>query len=115
MNKVGKNLLDVEKEIQVVINDINKNDEHIIGVELNKNTLDYLKANGIYGFGRNGEIPIIINNFMLDNEIKFHREKNSKATEYEPYEPNIETFKKWNEETNINIYYEKELKGSDIK
>ena len=73
-----KNLFDISKEIKNAMDFIDKNDEHIIGVELNKNTLDYLKSNGIYGFGRNGEIPIIINNSMLYNEIKFHREKNSK-------------------------------------
>lgn len=88
MNKECKNLLDTGKEIQETIKYINKNDEHIIGVELNENTLNYLKSKGIYGFRDifSEDIPMIINNFMLDNEIKFHREKNSKATEYEPYE-----------------------------
>lgn len=84
----GKNLFDVGREIEKTISYVERNDEHIISIEINKNTLDYLKTKGIYKFKNvfNEEIPIIINNSLIDNEIKFNREKNSKATEYVPYE-----------------------------
>ena len=86
----GKNLFDVGREIEKTISYVERNDEHIISIEINKNTLDYLKTKGIYKFKNvfNEEIPIIINNSLIDNEIKFNREKNSKATEYVPYEVN---------------------------
>ena len=84
----SKNLLDVETEIQESIKYINKNDEHLIGAELNEKTLNYLKSKGIYSFRDvyNKDIPIIIDNSISDNQVKFHREKNINATEYEPYE-----------------------------
>lgn len=83
-----KNLLDIEKEIHKTISYINNNDEHIIGVKTTRNTLDYLKTKGIYGFSDafNKQIPIIINDFMIDGQVEFIREKNDKPTEYIPYE-----------------------------
>ena len=84
----GKNLFDISKEIEGAISYFEKNDEHIIGIEINQNTLAYLKTKGIYKFKNifNEDIPIIINNFLIDNEIKFNREKNAMLTEYECYE-----------------------------
>lgn len=83
----GKNLFDVGKEIEKAISYVERNDEHIISIEINQNTLDFLKTKGIYEFKNifNEEITIIINNSLIDNEIKFNREKNIKATEYVPY------------------------------
>lgn len=83
-----KNLLDVEKEIHETISYINKNNEHITSVEINKCTLDYLKSKGIYKFADtfNKEIPIIINELLIDNQIKFNREKNNEITNYVPFE-----------------------------
>lgn len=85
-----KNLLDVSEEIEKMMSYINRNNERIIGIEINQNTLDYLKMKGVYKFKNivNEDIPIIINNSLINNEIKFHREKNIKETEYEPYEEN---------------------------
>ena len=87
-----KNLLDVEKEIRKTISYINNNDEHIISVTINRNTLNYLKRKGIYGFSDsfNNEIPVIINEFMIDGQVQFNREKNIEATEYEPYKEKID-------------------------
>ena len=83
-----KNLLDIEKEIKQPISYINKNNEHITSVEINQYTLNYLKSKGIYKFSDdfNKEIPIIINEFLINNQIKFNREKNNEITNYEPYE-----------------------------
>ena len=82
-----KNLFDISKQIKNTMDFINKNDEHIVSVEINQKTLDYLKTEKIYGFSDayNNVIPVIINNYMNDNEIKFNREKNNKVIEYEPY------------------------------
>lgn len=82
-----KNLFDISKQIKNTMDFINKNDEHITSVEINQKTLDYLKTENIYGFSDtfNKVIPVIINNYINDNEIKFNREKNNKVTEYEPY------------------------------
>lgn len=83
-----KNLLDVGKEIEEAIFYINENDEHITSIEINQRTLNHLKIKGIYGFSYtfNKEIPVIINDLLLDGQVMFHREKNNKITEYEPYE-----------------------------
>ena len=82
-----KNLLDVEEEIKKYITYFNNNDEHLNSVELNQNTLKFLKEKGIYNFYDSfiGNVPIKINNNLFDNEIKFNREKNNKCNEYEPY------------------------------
>lgn len=82
-----KNLLDVGEEIKKYINYFNNNDENLNSVELNQNTLKFLKEKGIYSFYDNfiGNVPIKINNNLFDNEIKFNREKNNKCIEYEPY------------------------------
>ena len=84
----GKNLFDIGKETEVTISYIENNDEHIIGIEINQYTLDKLNTKAIYGFKDcyNNRIPIIINNDLSNNEIKFNREKNNKSTEYVPYE-----------------------------
>ena len=83
-----KNLLDVGKEIEEAISYINENDEHITSIEINQRTLNHLKRKGIYGFSYNfnKEIPVIINDLLLDGQVMFNREKNNKITEYEPYE-----------------------------
>lgn len=83
-----KNLIDVGKEIKKYVNYFNSNDEYINSVELNQNTLSFLREKGIYSFSDNfsKDIPIIINNSLTDNEIKFNREKIIKPTEYIPYE-----------------------------
>lgn len=82
-----KNLLDVGEGIKKYITYFNNNDEHLNSVELNQNTLNFLKEKGIYNFYDSfiGNVPIKINNNLFDNEIKFNREKNNKVTEYEPY------------------------------
>lgn len=84
----GKNLLDIEKTIQNEISYIENHNETIIGIEMNKNSRDYLKSKNIYGFKSyiTGNIPIIMNDNLMDLEIKFIRETNIKSTEYEPYE-----------------------------
>lgn len=83
----GKNLFDIQKEINENINFINSNNEHIVSIEINQYTLNYLKSKNIYGFSDvyNKQIPIIINDDLNNYEIKFNREKNIRATEYEPY------------------------------
>ena len=85
--KVEKNLFDISKEIERTISYINKNDEHIISVAINQRTLNYIKRKGIHGFSDafNKEIPVIINEFLIDGQVIFNREKNIKPTEYEPY------------------------------
>ena len=45
-----KNLLDVGEEIKKYITYFNNNDEHLNSVELNQNTLKFLKEKGIYNF-----------------------------------------------------------------
>lgn len=84
----GKNLLDIEKTIQNEISYIENHNETIIGIEMNKNSRDYLKSKNIYGFKSyiTDNIPIIMNDNLMDLEIKFIRETNIKSTEYEPYE-----------------------------
>lgn len=78
-----KNLFDIgdiiKKEIQFIQT---KEDCTIKTAEMNKFTIDFLKSKGIYGIK---SIPIIQNNNLMNYEIKFNREKNSKPTEYEPY------------------------------
>lgn len=83
-----KNLLNTGKEIKEATSYINENDEHITNIVINKRTLNFLKRKGIYGFSDtfNKEIPVIINDLLLDGQIMFNREKNNKITEYEPYE-----------------------------
>lgn len=84
----GKNLLDIEKTIQNEISYIENHNETVIGIEMNKNSRDYLKSKNIYGFKSyiTGNIPIIMNDNLMDLEIKFIRETNIKSTEFEPYE-----------------------------
>ena len=82
------NLFDsAEVQINEFVSYHNNNGEQIIGVEIRQETLDLFKKNGIYGFsdGFRKRIPIIINNFMAINEVRFIREKINKPTEYEPF------------------------------
>lgn len=83
-----KNLFDIAKQINETVYYINNNDEHITSVMMNQNTLNDLKRKGINGFSDsfNNEIPVIINDFMIDGQVQFNREKNAKAIEYVPYE-----------------------------
>lgn len=78
----------VGKTIQNEIRYIENHNETIIGIEMNKNSRDYLKSKNIYGFKSyiTGNIPIIMNDNLMDLEIKFIRETNIKSTEYQPYE-----------------------------
>lgn len=82
MNVRGKNLFDINKQIEENINLISKDNETIISTEINEFTLNYLKNLGIYGIANK---PIIINNNLHNFQIKFNREKNSIPTEYVPY------------------------------
>lgn len=78
----GKNLFDINNQIEENINLISKDNETIISTEINGFTLNYLKNLGIYSIANK---PIIINNNLLNFQIKFNREKNSIPTEYVPY------------------------------
>ena len=84
----GKNLFDIGKTIQNEISYIENHNETVTSIEMNKYTQDYLKSKNIYGFKSyiTGNIPIIINNMLINLELKINREKNIKATPYEPYE-----------------------------
>lgn len=82
MNVRGKNLFSIKEQIEENINLISKDNETIISTEMNEFTLNYLKSLGIYGIANK---PIIINNNLLNYQIKFYREKNSTPTEYVPY------------------------------
>lgn len=84
----SKNLLDTAgATIQKQIDFIQKNNETVIGISLNENTKNKLEKEGIFGFKNlvSGNIPIIINNNLLDDVVEIHREKNSIATPYEEY------------------------------
>ena len=84
----SKNLLDTAGAIiQKQIDFIQKNNETVIGISLNENTKNKLEKEGILGFRDlvSDNIPIIINNNLLDNIVEIHREKNSEATPYEEY------------------------------
>lgn len=89
MNVRGKNLFDINKQIEENINLISKDNETIISTEINKFTLNYLKNLGIYGIANK---PIIINNNLLNFQIKFNREKNSIPTEYVPYKRGVNIY-----------------------
>lgn len=80
---VGKNLIDTEQEIKNAIEYANNFEEHITAIELNSNTMQYLNRCEKYAFGRYGEIKLIINKMLKDNEVIVHREKNRKVTPYE--------------------------------
>jgi hypothetical protein len=82
MNIIEKNLFDDEKIINGYIKYLDDNNEIIVSVEINQYTKDYLKEKGIYVFKN---IPVIINNDLVNNEIKINQEKKIKATEYMPY------------------------------
>lgn len=82
MNVQGKNLIDIKEQIEENINLISKSNETIISTEINEFTLNYLKNLGIYGIANK---PTIINNNLLNFQIKFNREKNSTSTEYVTY------------------------------
>ena len=84
----SKNLLDTAGAIiQKQIDFIQKNNETVIGISLNENTKNKLEKEGILGFRNlvSDNIPIIINNNLLDDVVEIHREKNSIATPYEEY------------------------------
>ena len=81
--RYGKNLIDVDKEINNIITMFSKQGEIITSVEMNQYTNDYIKSGSIYGFK---DIHIIINNDLINNEIKVNREKMINAIEYMPYE-----------------------------
>lgn len=59
----------------------------MIGISLNENTKNKLEKEGIFGFRNlvSGNIPIIINNNLLDDVVEIHREKNCEATSYVEY------------------------------
>lgn len=78
----GKNLIDIDNEINNIITLLLKQNEIITSIEINQYTNDYLNSKSIYGFKN---IPVIINNDLVNNEIKINREKMIEATEYEPY------------------------------
>lgn len=82
MNLQGKNLFDVNKQIEESINLISKSNETIISTEINNFTLEYLKKLGIYGIANK---PMIINDNLLNFQIKLNRQKNIMPTEYMPY------------------------------
>lgn len=84
----GKNLFDIGEEINGTISYIENNNQHIIGVEMNEHTLDDINKKGIHGFvdAYGNMIPVILNDNLANNEVRFHREINIEAaTEYEPY------------------------------
>ena len=78
----GKNLIDIDKEINNIITMFSKQGEIITSVEINQDTNDYLNSRSIYGFKN---IPVIINNDLINNEIKINREKMADDIEYVPY------------------------------
>ncbi len=84
MPNESKNLFDIERIIEKEISFISSNDMHVIGIEVNTYTLNYLNNIGVYRFKTisNKNIPIIINDNLRNHEIKFNKEKN---TEYSPY------------------------------
>ena len=84
----SKNLFDIGKEINEMISYVEQNDEHIIGIEMNEHTLSNINDKGIHGFinSYGNMIPVILDNTLIDNEIRFLREKNDKPIEYAPYE-----------------------------
>lgn len=88
---IGVNLFDVGEEIEKAISHIENNNQHIIGIEMNEHTLDNINKKGIHGFvdAYGNMIPVILNDNLANNEVRFHREKNIKATEYEPYRGRI--------------------------
>lgn len=89
---IGKNLFVAGKQIEDEISYRENNGEIITSIEMNQNTQDYLKRNNIYGFKSHiiGDIPVIIDNRLLNSEVILNREVRNKATEYEPYKPKEE-------------------------
>ena len=83
MNVRGKNLINIDKQIEEHTNLISKNNETIINTEMNEFTLNYLKSCGFISIA---DKPTIINNNLLDFQIIINREKNSIPTEYVKYD-----------------------------
>ena len=83
MNMRGKNLIDLNKQIEEHTNLISKDNETIINTEMNEFTLNYLKSCGFISIA---DKPTIINNNLLDFQIIINREKNSIPTEYVKYD-----------------------------
>ena len=95
MNVRGKNLIDINKQIEENINSIPNNNETIISTEMNEFTLNYLKSCGVISIANK---PTIINNNLFNFQIIINREKNSIPTEYVKYE----IYKKKGENSNDN-------------
>ena len=82
----GKNLLDIGESIKNQIEWLNRNREQVIAIAMNKYTKDYLKKQNIYAIKiMNKNIPIIIDERLMNLELMFYREKMIEATEYVPY------------------------------
>lgn len=75
-NVINKNLFDIGATINKQIEFIKNNNYIIISIELNENTLNYLKSYNIYGFK---DIKTIINNNLEDYKIKVNHKKDENA------------------------------------
>lgn len=73
---INKNLFDVGAAINKEIEFINNSGYMITSIELNENTVNYLKSYNTYGFKN---IKTVINNNLRDSEIKVNRKKDKNA------------------------------------